>query len=366
MRAPFLLITGLGLVGCPSDYEVLPKAPDVDPGEVTECGFTQVEGTDFYSYDCNPVFTTSGEEWAGAIGNTTFNVTEVLGHPFYQLWYVGAPNDSVMGQYGLGYAVSDNGTRWTANPANPLLEAPPQPAAWNHSGMQGMQIVWDPTAEIYLLLYGGYNVDTNPSQWELGVASSPDGTAWTQSASNPVFDLTQPQGDVLGWCWPLGLSLGSVGGYKGYVAGYDTFDGACGMYSLSSTDGETWHMDTEPVLQEGPANSWYDQGFISTSTAKLGDTWYLFFVGFGDWEQYQGYQSSKNMFLGWATSPTQGDWQIQRDRIPIHQTAVGEVGSVAAVRVGSRIHLWVTDNWGGTTGVGYFLFDPYAAGDTGE
>jgi hypothetical protein len=365
MRAPLPLFAGIFLLGCPSDYEVIPEPPDVAPGEVTDCGFTRIEGTDFYGYDCNPVFTSSGEDWAGAIGNTTFNVTEVLGHPFYQLWYVGAPNAQVMGDYGLGYAISDNGTNWIANPQNPLLESPPQPAAWNYSGMQGMQIVWDPAARQYLLLYGGYNVDT--SQWMLGVATSPDGVAWTQSPSNPVFDLLQPQGGVLGWCWPLGLSLGSVGGYKGYVAGYDTFDGACAIYSLSSADGLTWHMDTDEVLPVGPNNSWYDQGFISTATTKLEDTWYMFFVGFGDWENHGTYKSSKNMFLGWATSPVLGAWQVQPERIPIHQTAEGEIGSVAAHRVGSRIHIWVTDNWDGVNGVGYFLYDPLAtAGDTAE
>jgi hypothetical protein len=364
MRVTAAILAGLSLVGCPSDYEVIPEPPDVDPGDVTECGFSRIEETDFYAYDCNPVFTTSGEDWAGAIGSTTFHVTEVLGHPFYQLWYVGAPNEDVMGDYGLGYAVSDDGTEWIANPANPLLTSPTNRQAWNYSGMQGMQIVWDPQAGRYLLLYGGYNVDT--SQWMLGVATSPDGSTWTQSPSNPVFDLTVPQGGLSGWCWPLGLSLGSVGGYKGYVAGYDRLDGPCAIYSLSSPDGENWQMDSEEVLPAGSPGSWYDQGFIGTSIAELDATFYLFFVGFGDWELHGTYKSSKNMYLGWASSPAPGNWQVDPERLPLHQTSDGEVGAVAATRVGDRIHLWVTDNWGGESGVGYFLYDPLRAGDTGE
>lgn len=356
----------LVLIGCPSEYEVIPEPPDVDPGDITECDFSRVLDTDFYEYDCNPVFTTSGETWANAIGSTTFNVTEVVGHPFYQLWYIGAADGDVLGDYGLGYAISDDGTAWTSYTGNPVIESPPQPNAWNYSGMQGMQVVWDPGAMQYLLLYGGYNVDT--SQWMLGVATSPEGRTWTQSAANPVFDLTRPTGGLQGFCWPLGLSLGTVAGYKGYVAGYATPDGPCAMYSLSSTDGESWSMDTQMVLPAGQQGSWYDEGYIGTSIAQLGDTWYLFFVGFGAWESFGTYKSSKNMYLGWATAEGQpANWQVQPERIPINQTSEGEVGAVAAHRVGNRIHLWVSDTWDGESGIGYFLFDPNnEGGDTAE
>ena len=36
----------------------------------------------------------------------------------------------------------------------------------------------------------------------------------------------------------------------------------------------------------------------------------------------------------------------------------GDIGTVAARTVGSRIHLWVTDEWDGAPGVGYFIYDP--------
>ena len=346
------------LLGCPSEYEVIPEAPDVDPGDVTDCGFTRVGETDFWSYDCNPVFTTSGEDWAPAIGSTTFNVTEVVGHAFYQMWYVGAPGGAQLGDYGLGYAVSAEGEAWQAHEANPLLESPADAREWNYSGMQGMQVVWDPDAMQYVLLYGGYNVDPQINSWKLGVATSPDGIVWTQSASNPVFDLLRPVGDVVGWCWPLGLSLGTVAGYTGYVAGYDSQDGPCSIYSISATSADAWQVDTQLVLAAGHQNSWYDEGFIGTSVTQLDDTWYMFFVGFGDWEEYAGYKSSKNMYLGWASSSTPSGWQVEPEYIPINQTAEGEVGAVAAHRVGNRIHLWVTDTWGTESGVGYFLYDP--------
>ncbi|MSP57182.1 MAG: hypothetical protein EXR69_16530, partial [Myxococcales bacterium] len=81
-------------VACQPDYALNAGPPDVNPADITECAFTQlVDGdgvaTNFWSYDCNPVFTTTGEDWAPQIGSTTFMVTDVLGHPFYQLWYTG-------------------------------------------------------------------------------------------------------------------------------------------------------------------------------------------------------------------------------------------------------------------------------------
>lgn len=357
------------LLGCQTEYEVIPEAPDVDPGEVTECDFTQVGTTDFWSYDCNPVFTTSGEQWAGQIGSTTFNVTEVLGHPFYQMWYVGSPAGVDYGDYGLGYAISDDGTSWEAYGGNPVLENPENANAWNHDGMQGMQVLWDPSVEQYMLLYGGYNVSEDiyeSGDWMLGVATSYDGVSWHRS--DPVFDLVNPSsGSMANGCWPLGLSLGSVGGYRGYVAGYELGETACSMYAMSSSDGVTWNMANEKLIRAGPPNSWFDEGFIGTSVVELDGTWYMFFVGFGDWVQYEGYQSSSEMFLGWAISSDGNNWDVQQEIIPINQTPEGEIGAVAANKVGDRIHLWVTDTWDGESGVGYFLYDPNReGGDTGE
>ncbi len=73
------------------------------------------------------------------------------------------------------------------------------------------------------------------------------------------------------------------------------------------------------------------------------------------------------MFLGWATSAAPSNWQVEPERIPIHQTPDGEIGAVAAHQVGERIHLWVSDVWDGESGVGYFLYDPNReGGDTAE
>ncbi len=364
MRLPLTLLASATLWGCASDYTVVPEPPDVDPGEVLDCPFSRVGSSAFYSYDCNPVFTTTGESWAPVIGSTAFNVTEVLGHPFYQLWYVGWPESGELGRYGLGYAVSEQGTTWATHAYNPLLNEPSDGMAWNASGMQTMKVLWDPDLMQYILLYGGYNVDRKPSTWGMGVATSPDGAFWSQSPANPVFDLTvgDTKSGVANWCWPLGLKRGTVAGYTGYLAGQVQGSGSCEVYRLSASDPNTWQPDTEVVLQAEP-DSWYKMGFGDLSIADLDGTWYMFFVGFGSWEVNDGYLTTQEMFLGWASSPDGSSWTVNPDPIPINQTEVGEVGSVAAHRVDDRIHLWVTDVWNEESGVGYFLYDPNRAAE---
>lgn len=345
------------LVACEQDYEVVPKAPDVNPGDITECGFTRVEDTAFYRYDCNPVFSTTGEEWADTIRGTTFLVSEVLGHPFYQMWYTGV-SEGAGEAFGLGYAVSPDGTNWTPHKENPLLEEPEDRNAWDADAMDGMAVVWDPEAERYVNLYQGYNLEgTTP--WGLGVATSPDGVEWKRIDANPVVNLQEGIGRVAQWCWPLGLTLGDVTGYTGYVAGATATSG-CEVYRINGRDVSHWEPDSDLVFGAGERGAWDDEGFISLAIATLKGTKYAFYVGFSDWENHGSYRSALYPFLGMAVIED-GVWRREGGIIPINMTEEGAVTAVAARTVGSRIHLWVTDEYDGVSAVGYFLFDPEAA-----
>lgn len=357
-----LLLASL-LTGCTQDYELAPEPVDVDPGEVTACDFTRVvdvagRATDFYAYDCNPVFSTTGEDWAASVDTTAFAVTEVLGHPFYQLWYTGVPDADSYGDYGLGYALSAEGTDWEPVPANPLLT---EPAAdqWDSSGMDGMQVLWDSALGKYLMLYQGYNLDRN--RWGLGVATSSDGQAWKRLPSNPVLDLTAPgPDDVVGYCWPLGLTMGDVTGYTGYIAGYDSQTGPCQVYTMAGADAETWTPSSRLVLPAGERGTWDDEGTISLAIAEQGGEDLLFYVGFGDWVDFTTYRTSSRQYVGWARRDG-GEWVKDPDPLPLNQTAEGEVSAIAAQKIGDRVHLWITDTWGDESAVGYFLYDPTRA-----
>jgi hypothetical protein len=359
MRAPpprVLCVPLLLLASCAQDYDVIPKPVDVDPGDVTECGFTRVDDTAFYRYDCNPVFSTTGEDWADTIYGTTFLVTDVLDHPFYQLWYTGGSASGSDG-FGLGYAVSAEGTDWQPYPDNPLLAEPDDATAWDADAMDGMVVVWDPNTDQYVMLYQGINFDR--SDWGLGVATSPDGHTWKRIKANPVYDLSHGVGSVVQWCWPLTLTLGDVAGYTGYVAGA-TRSGHCEMYRINGASASDWTPDSDLVMPVGNAGAWDDEGFASVAIADLAGTRHMFYVGFGDWEDHGTYQSGLHAFVGQATNED-GDWVRDPDIVPINMTDGGEVSAIAARTVGSRIHLWVTDNYDGVSAVGYFLYDPDAA-----
>lgn len=364
------LLLLLLVAGCVQDYAVNAKPVDVDPGEITECGFTRVEETDFYSYDCNPVFTEKN------VRNTAFHVTQVLDHPFYQMWYTEQNSNG----FDFGYAVSPDGTAWESHPDNPLLTEPDE-EDWDYSAMDGMQVVWDPNESEYVNLYQGYNLESD-QPWGLGVATSPDGVQWKRIAANPVYELqVEDDSDIESWCWPLGLSLGEVAGYTGYVAG-STRAGHCEVYRINGKDTDTWTPDPDMVFAAGEEGEWDDEGFTSLSVQRLGEP-IMFYVGFGDWEVNGRIKSAYNAFLGTAHINDDGKWERDGDPVPLHQNT-GEYGTVSAVAanvVDSRIHLWVTDQWclkddkpvaegencSVKSAVGYFLYDPEkAAAEEGE
>ena len=369
----FSLFLFLYSASCASDYEINAEPVDVDPGEVTECGFTRVDDTFFYEYDCNPVFSTSGEEWAQSVSSTTFSVTRVLGHPFYQMWYVGVPLDphgeEIQGDYGLGYAVSSDGTDWESAPTNPMMQEPDNPRAWNYSIMDALQVTGDEATGQYVMLYQGANTeDAFNTLWGLGVATSPDAQVWTELDTNPAIDLTAGIQGVSSWCWPLGLSLGAVTGYTGYIAGSARADGPCEAYSINAPDVNQWQPSSDLFFGAGPQNAWDDQGSLSLAIAELNNTQYMFYVGFGDWELHtgEGYKSTKNQYLGFATSSDGTNWTRDPDPVPVNRTPEGNVSAVAAYTVGSRIHLWITDDYDGIAAVGYYLYDPNReSSDTG-
>jgi hypothetical protein len=370
MRALLPVAAALA-VGCAQDYEVVPKSVDVNPGDITECGFTRIDDTDFYRYDCNPVFTTTGEDWAGQIRSTAFYVTEVLDHPFYQMWYTGMPDGAGDGDFSLGYAVSAEGTDWVPSPENPLLDAPAS-SEWDADAMDGMQVVWDTETDQYVLLYQGYNLGGDTT-WGLGVATSPDGRDWRRIDSNPVVDLADPDSAVH-YCWPLGLSLGDIAGFTGYVAGGRGMSQKCEVYRINAANVSTWNPDEDVVFEAGESGEWDDEGFISLAIADLKGKRRMFYVGFSEWLDHPTEENvivANHAFLGMATMEDNG-WTREGGIIPVNMTEDGEISSVAARKVGSRIHLWITDNYDDVSAVGYFLYDPDAAaaedagGATGE
>jgi len=112
--------------------------------------------------------------------------TVVKRGPTYEMWYQGYDNDL---RSTIGRATSTDGTIWTKDPMNPLLE-PGTEGAWDDDGVGRPTVLYDSSAGVYRLWYqnGGYNEDA------IGYAFSPDGLNWTKYPVNPVLRSTSGDG----------------------------------------------------------------------------------------------------------------------------------------------------------------------------
>ena len=344
----------LGWSGC-VEYTVVGQV-DVNPEEVTECDFVPFEDMpQLYEYQCNPVFTTTDEAWARSLGATTFNHTEVLGHPFYQIWYTGIDADD---NWSMGYAVSDNGTDWTPHPGNPSWPARAA-SDWDAGRLQAPSVAWDPNLGGYTMLYGGISEDYDI--FGIGLAGSYDGADWFLFDGNPILDLGLPYSG-LGYAWPLTLAIGD-GRYDAYFGGGQyTDDGPIDIYRISTTSAQGWQAEATRVFRAGDSGDWDDEGILEASVVQLDGVRYLFYSGFGRWvDQSGGVRTAVDAHVGLATSVDGNQWtRLTDDHLPLSKTSSGTVGMVAARAVGSRIHLWVEDYYADidATGIGYFLYIP--------
>jgi len=353
-------------LGCGKEYDIVAIAPEVDPGDYMDCPFSELDEAAAISvYDCNPVFDTTDESWGSYVGSVGFYTNLVLGHPVYQIWYgASAAADDYLSDWGVGSAVSTNGTDWDPHPRNPLLSD--VSGAWDEDGMAALQVVRDTSKDRYVMAYQGYTFDDWSETWSIGVgvASSVDGISWERSPDNPVLNQqTVYNGDIY-ITWPFSLYAGEGGGVTAYLGGAQLGE-AVDMYAVQlSEDLADWDIMDEPVIEAGP-ESYDQQGISDASVVKAGDTYYMFYVGFSDWEDIGGgARSPKQSTLNLATSRSGISWEKHpANPLPVHLTSDREITAVAAQVLGGQVHLWVTDNYASSgdtrhTAVGYYLIDP--------
>ena len=93
------------------------------------------------------------------------------------------------------------------------------------------------------------------------------------------------------------------------------------------------------------------------------ETLYMFYLGFETWSEdpvNAGVIFGSRMSLNLATSTDDGiTWtKDPNNSFPVNRTDPGEMSAVGAQVVGSRIHFWLTDNYEGSSAVGYFYYEP--------
>lgn len=322
-----------------------------------ECNFTRISGTKMSSYDCNPVFGNTGEAWADQLGSIGFYSSSMLGH---MMWYTSKPEGE---PYGMGLATSSNGSDWTISEENPLLQS--EEGAWDQDSLSGQAVVWDDVEAEYVMLYQGFTLGTGEidpetfeqdnGTWGMGVATSDDGISWSKSEANPVIDFNDGFGFEEGFviCWPLTLAQTSRG-FRGYIAASAIEIGEeskCEIYAIDGFDSTHWFVDqSAPVMAAGAD---YDSmGMTGASIVDVDGILYMFYIGFTEWIQYNGYQTAANLSLNLATSMDGGGtWNRDANNpLPIENPY-----TISAQLVNERIHLWVKNE---DNELDYYFFNP--------
>ena len=215
----------------------------------------------------------------------------------YHMWYTG-----LGAVHQIGHATSDNGTAWTKDSANPVIELGVGALIWDGGGAYCPSVIY--TAGQYKMWYTGY---CSKDGGTVGYAESADGTVWTKHAGNPLLvpgekgawddvNIIHPHVIFDGstyhlWygAWHKDFKLLNKGFYKiGYAA---------------STDGLTWQKsDANPVLKQGRRlfSGWDGRGVDYPVVILDNGQFKMWFAGQGGWGKAYHEQ------IGYATSPADG------------------------------------------------------------
>ena len=161
----------------------------------------------------------------------------------YHLWYYGSANNF---NFQIGHATSADGIAWIRDATNPVVTAGP-PGSWEERAASGPEVVYEDG--LFKMWYSG--LDNSATPGSIGYATSPDGSAWTKYAGNPVVTKGPSAWDSQNIV--NGAVLHDSSGYRLWYSG--SGDGLTYRSGLAfSQDGITWTKHSAgPVMDVGPA-----------------------------------------------------------------------------------------------------------------
>jgi predicted GH43/DUF377 family glycosyl hydrolase len=176
-----------------------------------------------------------------------FSGSVILIDSIFHMWYTGHRGDDFSANFQIGHATSPDGVTWTKDTNNPVLSMGPS-GTWDDTWIAGGSVVYD--GNEYHMWYNGHS--TGAGGLRLGHAISPDAITWTKDTNNPVLI---PSGK---WDSPR-VEMPSVVfdgmNYHMWYAGGEYFSWQIGY--ATSENGSTWtKYPNNPVLREGSAGSW--------------------------------------------------------------------------------------------------------------
>jgi predicted GH43/DUF377 family glycosyl hydrolase len=182
----------------------------------------------------------------------------------YKLYYTGY-NDTV---WRPGVATSPDGVRWSKYAGNPVLTVTPN--SWESKGVSTPKVHFDGMR--YTMHYCGYD----GSQYEIGMATSPDGFRWTKHFGNPVFARGTPGAWDEKSVVTAGIFIYHGTYFMMYSAGPLT-----AMGIAISGDGISWsRYQGNPVFFPGAGDSW-ESRIEYGSMLLRGNTVHLWYSGYG-------------------------------------------------------------------------------------
>jgi hypothetical protein len=221
----------------------------------------------------------------------------------YHMYYSGGTAaEMAAGQYHIGHATSPDGSTWTKDPANPIINYTADPNHWGFYTTAEPGVVYDPTTDIFYLYYTtikarpGYSGDLG-AMYGICLATSTDGSSFTHyDADGDGFDDAVLQqtaaypvsGDYVGYSTPTGLIDAAHVFHLFYdVVQYpDPSDfRQVAVAHATSTDGKHFTEIETNILTNG-GGSWHSWEVRSPSVIQEGTSFTMWFAGTGgndDW-----------------------------------------------------------------------------------
>jgi hypothetical protein len=187
---------------------------------------TSPDGINWTKDSSNPVLTTGvSGSWDAVKIETGFASKE--GSTFH-LWYNGSDGTA----FRIGHATSPDGTNWTKDLGNPVLNVG-SPSSWDSSRVQVSSIVYNPYNATYYMYYCG----GEERLWSIGYATSLSlNGPWIKNPNNPNFQPSPSAWDSLYVCFPSIIYDGNTNDYKMWYNGNNTeWAGKIGLATSSDT-----------------------------------------------------------------------------------------------------------------------------------
>jgi len=223
---------------------------------------TSPDGLTWTKYPGNPIMAGDNQTWEGDSVLEPFVRVEGPGN--YKMWY---GNDT-----SVGYATSTDGLTWTKQ-AGPIFEPNPNPGAWDSWSVRAPSVV-KPGA-VYVMYYTGSD---GSGVWWMGFATSSNGINWTRHG-DPVLAPGDPgEWDDLRVYRPDVTYAG--GQYHAFYVGISQL-GLWNLGVATSPNGIAWTKHAgNPVLPG--TEPWENQSAWGAGHFRDGATWKVWYVGIGD------------------------------------------------------------------------------------